>query len=71
MLFELGLSWTRLREKMIMKIAFSLPRSVAYWCAIRVGGYATCGKYGCDSPTDLKFMDALKRWEMSDSATLQ
>lgn len=63
MLFTLKCFWRRMREKAVVKIAWAMPRELTYWCAIRVGGHATCGKYGCESPTDLKFMDALKRWE--------
>jgi len=50
-------------EYLAIKIAWWLPRQIAYWCAIRVGAAATQGEYGSESPTDLLFMDALKRWE--------
>lgn len=49
-----------------MDLAWALPRDVAYWAAIRVGAYATQGKWGNESPTDLLFMDALKRWERQE-----
>jgi hypothetical protein len=44
-------------------IAFRLPRSLAYWCAIRVGSHATVGKYGNQIVPELLFVDALKRWD--------
>lgn len=44
-------------------IARRLPRPLQYWCAIRVGAHATQGKYGSTIVTDLKFMEALERWE--------
>ena len=51
-----------LREKVEMKVAWLMPKRVAYWCAIRLGAFATVGKYGNESPSGLKFMDALERW---------
>jgi hypothetical protein len=53
----------KMKEKIVIWISWHLPKSVAYWCAIRVGSHATCGQYGTSSPTDLLFMDALDRWE--------
>jgi len=44
-------------------IAFRLPRSLAYWCAIRVGAHATQGKWGNQIVPELLFVDALKRWD--------
>jgi len=55
--------WIRTKEKITMKFVWALPRSVAYWAAIRVMAHATQGKWGNESPTSLKAMDALKRWE--------
>lgn len=51
-------------DKILMAIAWKLPRRLAYWCAIRVGSYATCGQYGHQIVPELKFMDALGRWPM-------
>jgi hypothetical protein len=50
-------------EKMTMKIAWLLPRSLAYWCALRVIAHATQGKYSNQIVPELTAMDALKRWE--------
>lgn len=61
--FELRCFGARVRDTVPHWIAFHLPRAVAYWCAIRVSAYATCGKWGNDSPTELLAMTALKRWE--------
>lgn len=47
-----------------MKLAWMLPRRLAYWCAIRVGCNATQGEWGNESPTDLLMRDALQRWEL-------
>lgn len=51
------------KEKLIMVIVWSLPKNLVYWCAIRVGANATQGEYSNQIVPDLKFMDALKRWQ--------
>ncbi len=52
----------KFKEKLVIGIAWMVPPSVTYWCAIRVGAHATQGQYGNQSVPDLKFMDALQRW---------
>jgi hypothetical protein len=49
-------------DKIAMKIAWWLPRSIVYWAAIRLGCNATQGKYSDQFVPDLLMMDALKRW---------
>lgn len=49
-------------DKLAMKIAWLLPKRIAYWAAIRVGAHATCGPYGNESPSELPMMTALQRW---------
>jgi len=51
-----------MKEKIYIFIAWRLPRSLVYWCAMRVGAHATQGKYDTQIVPELKFMDALKRW---------
>ena len=50
-------------DKLYENLAYWLPQRLVYWAAIRLGAYATCGKYGNTIVPDLRFMDALKRWE--------
>jgi hypothetical protein len=50
-------------ENVWRRIAFLLPRQLIYWCAIRLGAHATQGKWDTQIVPELKFMDALKRWE--------
>lgn len=50
------------KERLIMWFVWLLPKWIVYWCAIRLGAYATCGKYGSQIVPELKFMDALDRW---------
>jgi hypothetical protein len=51
-----------MRERFTIWIAWHLPRSVAYWCTIRVGVHATTGEYSRQLVPELAFTDALKRW---------
>lgn len=49
-------------DKIMLKLAYLLPRRLVYWCAIRVGANATQGEYSNQIVPDLKFMDALRRF---------
>lgn len=49
-------------DKIMLKLAWLMPRKLVYWCAIRVGANATQGEYSNQVVPDLNFIDALKRW---------
>lgn len=49
-------------DKIAMKLAWLMPRTLVYWCAIRVGANATQGKYSNQVVPELAFMDAIERW---------
>ena len=49
-------------EKIVMWVAWHLPRRVALWAAVRVMAHATTGAYGSQVVPDLLAVDALKRW---------
>ncbi len=51
-----------MKEKLLIWISWKLPRSIAYWCAIRVMAHATQGPYSDQVVPDLSAMDALKHW---------
>ena len=51
------------KENLLLWIVWKLPRSIVYWCAIRVGAFATTGKYSDTEVPTLSMMDALKRFE--------
>lgn len=55
--------WQNMREKLLIFIAWHLPRSLVAWCAIRLGAHATQGQYSSQVVPELTFMDALKRWD--------
>ncbi len=54
-----------MRDRILFWIASKLPRSVIYWCAIRLILHATTGDYRNQIIPDLTAMDALKRWRES------
>lgn len=61
--FHVPYWWHTLKEEASIKVAWLLPRRVAYWAAIRVTSMATTGSYAHETPVDLKVMTALQRWE--------
>ena len=52
-----------MKEKILIWIAWHLPRNLIYWCSIRLMTYATVGHYSYQVVPDLLAMDALKRWD--------
>lgn len=48
---------------MWQKIAWWMPHSLVYWCAIRLMVHATQGEYSNTVVPDLRAMTALQRWE--------
>lgn len=52
-------------QRLVMWVAWHLPRYLVMWCYIRVAAHATMGKYGNTVVTELTMMDALKRWDES------
>jgi len=52
-----------MRERLVIWIAWHLPRKVAYWAAIRVGAHATTGPWSNQLVPELHFTEALERWE--------
>lgn len=48
-------------EKAILSVVWKLPRSIVFWCAIRVGAEAS--SQGNTPVPDLTMMDALERFE--------
>lgn len=52
-----------MRARLYRWIAWSLPRDLVYWVAIRLIAHATQGSYGGTIVPNLSAMEALKRWE--------
>jgi len=53
----------RVKMWVAMIVAWALPRRICYWCAMRIGANATQGQYDNQIVSDLKFMDAMRRWD--------
>lgn len=51
------------KENIYLWIVHRLPDWLIYWSAIRIGAYATTGKYGNTEVPKITFMNVLKRWE--------
>lgn len=54
-------------EALTVRLAWMVPRRLAYWCTIRVAAHATQGPYSRQEVPALRMMDALKRWEEVDA----
>ena len=52
----------RMSERVLVWLAWRLPRRLAYWAAIRVGVHATRGRWSHQVVPELYLVDALKRW---------
>ncbi len=50
-------------EKLLMAIAWSMPKKLVYWCSIRLMAHATVGQYSNQIVPELTAIDALKRWD--------
>ena len=55
--------WNVKKEKLQMWVAWSLPKWLVMWAAVRLIAHATTGKYGTTVVPELSAMDALKRWD--------
>lgn len=52
-----------MKNIIIRFIVWHLPKPIIYWSAIRLGVNATQGEHSNQIVPNLKFIDALKRWE--------
>ena len=53
----------KLKEKFMFWLAWQMPKSLVYFCGIRLGAYATTNQYADTVVPELTLIDALKRWE--------
>jgi hypothetical protein len=51
-------------EKLLMTIAWSMPKKLVMWCAVRLMAHATVGQYSKQIVPELTAIDALKRWNI-------
>lgn len=52
----------RVREAVIRRIVWTLPREIVYWSVIRVWSQGTTRQWGNTHPDELTWGEALKRW---------
>lgn len=52
----------RLKERIAIKIAYALPRRLAYWAYIRVHSEATVTTHQDKTPDQVTVFDAMKSW---------
>ena len=52
----------RLIEKLTMKLAYALPRRLAYWAYVRVHSEATVTTHQDKTPDQVTVFDAMKSW---------
>jgi hypothetical protein len=51
-----------MKEKLLIAIAWAMPRSIVYWCSVRLMANATTGKFSSQIVPELTALDALQRW---------
>lgn len=52
------------RERVVMWVAWHLPRKLVMRAYCRVGAYATTGKWSSTVTTEITMMEALRRWNL-------
>lgn len=52
-----------MKTKLWLWVANKLPKSLVYFCGIRIAAHGTSGKYSNQVVPDLTIMDAIKRWD--------
>ncbi len=55
-----------MKQKIVMWIAWHLPKYIVMWCAYRVAAHATSGKWSNDEVPRVTMMDAIARWAQSN-----
>lgn len=55
------------KDKIYRYIAWKLPRKLVMWCYMRVAAHATTGRWSQTIVPDLSMMDAIQRWDESNS----
>lgn len=51
-----------MKEKILMAIAWHLPKSLVMWCSVRLMAHATQGEWSHQVAPELTALEALNRW---------
>lgn len=65
LLWRLAYWRSKMFERMLIFIAWHMPRELVRWCFFRVFAHGTTGVFGRECPSDTRAMDLAKRWEGS------
>lgn len=56
--------WLRdTKERILIRVAWWMPRSLVYWCGIRMFVGATSGEHSKDILPEMLAMELFQRWE--------
>lgn len=55
-----------MKEKLLLKIAYFLPKELIRWCVIRVWATATTGEYSRTDASGVTVFEALSRFEKAN-----
>lgn len=61
--------YNKIKENVIRKFVWKLPRYLIMWCYIRVVAHATTGNFGNTIVPEISAMDVLKRWDINNGLT--
>ena len=59
---DIKYEWYRFKEKMNIRIAWLLPKTLVMWCFYRVLAHASSGKYGNETPCGMTWETIADRW---------
>lgn len=53
----------KMRERLLLWVAWHMPREIVYWCFIRLAAHATTGEFADREVPEVTCIEALTRWE--------
>lgn len=53
-------------DRLLMNLAWKMPKRLVCWCAVRVWANASSGKWSDEEASDIRFVEALNRWAIDN-----
>lgn len=53
-------------DRLLMNLAWKMPKRLVSWCAVRVWVNASTGKWSDEEVLGIRFVEALDRWVIDD-----